>query len=49
MPAYRIPGLPEDEPPVVGVLPWVETFPPALGSSRRGHRGATTPGKGPGG
>lgn len=24
MPAYRMPGLPEDEPSVLGVLPWVE-------------------------
>ena len=25
MPAYRLPGLPEDEPRPRGVLPWVET------------------------
>ncbi|KFK86555.1 hypothetical protein IX27_26775 [Streptomyces sp. JS01] len=36
MPAYRMAGLPEDEGSSVGVLPWVETDPRRLGSSRRG-------------
>ncbi|GAA2810246.1 hypothetical protein GCM10019017_65300 [Streptomyces showdoensis] len=38
MPAYRLPGLREDDDRPPGVLPWVETPPPWLGVFPEGSR-----------
>ena len=43
MPAYRLPGLREDEPRPCGVLPWVDTGVRVSGSSRRGIGRAPRP------
>ncbi|GGU51807.1 hypothetical protein GCM10010274_45830 [Streptomyces lavendofoliae] len=43
MPAYPLAGLPEDEPPTGGVLPWVETAGRTSGVLPRGRSAGDVP------